>query len=141
MMDDIQRDKLQPEADTDINEIVVSERAQSQDHSVGLTDVLRQMGETYRSNPVLAVRGQAFIKQLHQYIGTQLEARLTKFAKSRGIKIKYEATVLGSTKPKDVDVAVIDPANGPLVIVGVRSDYSARDKSRRLLQRLTADAV
>lgn len=29
------------------------------------------------------------------------------------------------TKPKDVDVVVLDPANGPLVIVGVRSQMSS----------------
>lgn len=109
----------------DTGEIVESERAEVSDEVVGLADVLRQMGNTYRTNPVVAVRGQAFIKYLHRSVGTQLEARLTRFARRRGITVRYEAKILGSTKSKDVDVAVIDPDNGPLVIIGVRSQMSS----------------
>jgi hypothetical protein len=58
-----------------------------------------------------------------------LEARLTRFAVRRGIKVEYEATILGSTKPKDVDVAVTDPQSGPLVLVGVRSQMSSIGKN------------
>jgi len=93
--------------------------------AVGLSDVLREMGDIYRADPDKAVHGQGFIKLLHAYVGTQLEARLTKFARKRGIKVVKEATILGSTKPKDEDVAVIDPENGPLVLVGVRSQMSS----------------
>lgn len=111
------------------DEIVESVAAGSSSDVVALTDVLRRMGDTYRSNPVLAVRGQAFIKYLHEYVGTQLEARLTRFAKRRGIVVRPEAKILGSTKPKDVDVAVIDPDNGPLVLIGVRSQMSSVGKN------------
>ena len=87
------------------------------------------MGQTYRANPTKAVRGQKFIKLLHNYIGSQLEHRLTTFALNRGIRVQYEAKVLGSTKPKNVDVAVIDPENGPLILIGVRSQMSSTGKN------------
>ena len=90
-----------------------------------LQEVLQQMGREYRADPQLAVRSQNFIKHLHKYIGTQLEARLTTFARKRGIEVQYEAKVLGSTKPKNVDVAVVDPENGPFVLIGVRSQMSS----------------
>ena len=118
-------DNVEPE----ISEVIKSERAAKPGKAVGLSEILKQMGETYRSNPVVAVRGQAFIKYLHHYVGSQLEARLTKFAIRRGIKIVYEGTILGSTKPKDVDVAVVDPENGPLILIGVRSQMSSVSKN------------
>ncbi len=122
-------DERVPEAENNADEIVESERAGSPADAVGLSDVLRQMGVLYRSDPTVAVRGQGFIKYLHNYIGTQLEARLTRFAVRRGITIKYEADILGSTKPKDVDVAVLDPYNGPLMLIGVRSQMSSVGKN------------
>jgi hypothetical protein len=122
-------DEQEIEGPSDVDEIVESERAGSPDDAVGLAAVLRQMGETYRSNPEVAVRGQEFIKYLHNYVGTQLEARLTRFARRRKITVRYEATILGSTKPKDVDVAVMDPDNGPLLVVGVRSQMSSVGKN------------
>lgn len=94
-----------------------------------LSEVLRQMGYTYRSDPIVAVRGQEFISYLHGFVGNQLEHRLTKFASGRGITVRYEATILGSTKPKDVDVAVVDPKNGPLVLIGIRSQMSSIGKN------------
>lgn len=122
-------DDQEPEVQNETDEIVESERATSPAEVVGLSDVLRQMGDTYRRDPNLAVRGQAFIKYLHRYVGTQLEARLTRFAVRRNIRVQYEAKILGSTKPKDVDVAVIDPDNGPLILVGVRSQMSSVGKN------------
>lgn len=113
----------------EIDEVVASDRAGSLEDAIGLPKVLRDMGSTYRVNPVVAVRGQEFIKYLHKYVGSQLEARLTKYARRRKIQVKFEATVLGSTKPKDVDVAVIDPENGPLVLIGVRSQMSSVGKN------------
>lgn len=110
-------------------EIVESYAQETAVAPVGLPEVLREMGNTYRANPVVAVRGQAFIKLLHDYVAEQLTARLTKFARRRGIEVRKEAVILGATKPKDVDVAVIDPANGPLVLVGVRSQMSSIGKN------------
>lgn len=120
---------LNNEREPEVDEVVKSERAGSLDEAVGLSDVLRLMGQTYRSDPKRAVRGQEFIKYLHRYVGSQLETRLTRFAIRRRITVQYEATILGSTKPKDVDVAVIDPDNGPIVLIGVRSQMSSISKN------------
>lgn len=90
---------------------------------------LIDMGGLYRADPVKAVRGQGFIKCLHGYLISDLDARLTTYARRRGIHIKAEAKILGSHKPKDVDVAVIDPENGPLMLIGVRSQMSSVGKN------------
>lgn len=110
-------------------QVVTSERAARTAVPVTLSEVLREMGETYRSNPVAAVRGQTFITYLHRYIQTQLQGRLTRFAVQRGIQVRLEPTFLGSTKPKNVDVAVVDPENGPFMIIGVRSQMSSVGKN------------
>lgn len=90
-----------------------------------LEETLSTMHDLYSANRVNAVRGQHFIKTLHGYIADELEARLHPKAKKSGIKIVEEATILGSHKPKDVDVAIIHPQSGPLVLVGVRSQMSS----------------
>lgn len=112
-----------------IDQIVESEASDQAAAPVGLSEVLRRMDEVYRSDSIVAVRNQAFIKQLHSYVGTQLETRLTRFAVRRGIEVRSEATILGSMNPKKVDVAVIDPDNGPLVVIGVRSQMSSVGKN------------
>ncbi|HEU0086242.1 MAG TPA: hypothetical protein VFQ77_01065 [Pseudonocardiaceae bacterium] len=94
-----------------------------------LDDCLVEMHRIYLNDPVAAVRGQAFIKQLHDYLGTELSARLTADARRRGIKVVFEAKILGSHKPKDVDVSIIDPENGPLMMIGVRSQMSSIGKN------------
>ena len=148
MQDENVADNAAAEHDPEIDEVKESERAGSLDDAVGLSDLLTAMGASYRADPVQAVRSQDFIQLLHRYLGTQLEARLTKFAVRRGIKVVYkdevndtdkkgnvkvrkvsEAQILSSTKPKNVDVAVIDPENGPLVIIGVRSQMSSVGKN------------
>jgi hypothetical protein len=83
------------------------------------------MGKDYRADPEKAVRGQGFIRHLHGYLAEALDARLTDWARKRGIYVKKEALIIGSAKPKDLDVAVIDPENGPLLLVGVRSQMSS----------------
>ncbi len=87
------------------------------------------MQEIYRRDPQVAVRGQSFIKTLHSLIAADLRARLTPEAVRQGIEVREEVTVYGSHKPKDVDVGVIDPSNGPLVLVGVRSQMSSIGKN------------
>lgn len=122
-------DENSPTGPSITDEVVSSEAPDSPGSAVGLSQVLSQMGETYRANPVAAVRGQRFIKYLHEYVGSQLATRLTSFARRRGIYVKSEATILGSTKPKDVDVSVVDPQNGPLLLIGVRSQMSSISKN------------
>lgn len=85
---------------------------------------LTQMKATYLQNPMVAVRGQGFINILHDYCVNELI--------NIGVpadKISKEATVLGSHKAKDVDVAVIDEVNGPLIIIGIRSQMSSVGKN------------
>lgn len=90
-----------------------------------LNEVLVEMRDLYAVDPIKAVRGQGFIKLLHGYLASQIGSRLTPVAKRAGVTIEQEATLFGSHKPKDVDVSVIHPINGPLMIVGLRSQMSS----------------
>lgn len=94
-----------------------------------LADTLASMHELYTRDRVNAVRGQHFIKTLHGYIASQLRDRLHPSAVSAGIKVVEEASILGSHKTKDVDVAIVHPSSGPLVLVGVRSQMSSVGKN------------
>lgn len=87
------------------------------------------MKTNFRENPARAVRSQSFIKIFHRHIADELRSRLTPKAKRSGIEIIEEAKVFGSFKSKDVDVAVIHPSNGPLILVGVRSQMSSVGKN------------
>jgi hypothetical protein len=91
--------------------------------------ILLEMHEVYSGDPEAAVRGQAFIKILHRALSVDLKAQLTESSLKRGVTVTEEATVFGSHKPKDVDVSVIDPANGPLMMIGVRSQMSSVAKN------------
>jgi len=71
MPDEITQEEHDPETD----EIKASERAGSLDEAVGVSDLLQEMGASYRADPVLAVRSQDFIQFLHRYIGTATSAR------------------------------------------------------------------
>lgn len=90
-----------------------------------LADTLAHMHELYSEDPVKAVRGQHFIKALHGFIAYELNQRLHPDARKAGVYVKEEAAILGSHKSKDVDVAVMHPTSGPLVLVGVRSQMSS----------------
>lgn len=94
-----------------------------------LDETLTRMHELYSTDRVSAVRGQHFIKTLHGYIADQLEDRLHPDAVKMGIKVIEEAKILGSHKSKDVDVAVVHPQSGPLILVGVRSQMSSVGKN------------
>jgi hypothetical protein len=94
-----------------------------------LSESLRQMDAAYRADPVAAVRNASFIKLLHAYVADAVAARLTPAAKRAGIRVVAEATILGSHKPKDVDLAVVDPLNGPLILIGLRSQMSSVGKN------------
>lgn len=85
---------------------------------------LTVMKRKYLADPTVAVRGQGFINTLHDYCADELE----KIGVPRKIIFK-EPTVFGSHKPKDVDVAAIDKVNGPLIIVGIRSQMSSVGKN------------
>ena len=90
-----------------------------------LATCLLEMHRLYQADPIAAVRGQSFIKTLHHYLAKELATRLHPAAIRRGVRVVEEAHVLGSHKPKDVDVAIVDPISGPLVLIGVRSQMSS----------------
>lgn len=94
-----------------------------------LEDVLADMKARYDDDPVRAVRGQGFIKMLHQHLADALRDRLTDTARRQGIEVKDEVRVFGSHKPKDVDVAVVHPDNGVLMSIGVRSQMASIGKN------------
>lgn len=101
------------------------------DPSSGLTldATLAEMHRQYVTDPVRAVRGQHFIKLLHHHIAVQFDSRLHPDARSAGVYVKEEAAILGSHKSKDVDVAVMHPTSGPLILTGVRSQMSSVGKN------------
>lgn len=122
-------DDTSDEDSISVDEIVESDSEGEPSDAVDLQSVLQEMGEDYRLDPMRAVRSQSFIRLLHTYLVSQLNVRLTRFATRRGISVHTEAKILGSTKPKDVDVVLLDPENGPLVIIGIRSQMSSVGKN------------
>ena len=86
---------------------------------------LKSMDAGFRTDPVKAVRSQSFIRFLHGYLQDDLKSRLSPFGKRKNVEIKLEPKVMGSHRAKDLDVGVIDPVNGPLMLIGVRSQMSS----------------
>lgn len=101
----------------------------SQTRAQNLELTLEKMKERFELDPESAVRSQGFIKMFHSFIADDLRASLTKDALKAGVKVIEEAKVFGSFKSKDVDVSVIHPVNGPLLLVGVRSQMSSVGKN------------
>lgn len=97
--------------------------------AISFDDVWTQINSLYKKDPVHAVRSQELIKTLHHKIAVDLYRRLSSRAKNNGVKVVEEAPIYGSYKKKDVDIAVIDPYNGPLLTVGVRSQMSSVGKN------------
>ena len=90
---------------------------------------LLKMKALFEADPAAAVRSQNFIQTFHRFIASDLESHLTSQAKNAGIQVIQEAKIFGSFKSKDVDVAVIHPINGPLLLIGVRSQMSSVGKN------------
>jgi hypothetical protein len=84
------------------------------------------MKDIYLNAPVASVRNQAFINVLHDYCISELH---TAGIVDGDFQIIKEATIYGSHKPKDVDVAVIENINGPQIIIGIRSQMSSVAKN------------
>ena len=91
-----------------------------------LIDCLASMKEVYLKNPETAVRSQRFINILHDYCVTELN---TVGINEDKFQILKDATIYGSHKPKDVDVAVVENINGPQIIMGIRSQMSSVSKN------------
>lgn len=97
--------------------------------AVSLDATLQHMRATYIEDPDGAVTSGGFIKPLHEYLHAELSRWLTPVAVSRGVKVMNEANVHAYVKTKKVDVALIDPINGPLMLIGVRSQMSSISKN------------
>jgi hypothetical protein len=91
-----------------------------------LYDCLQDMKETYLTNPTSSVRSQKFINKLHDYCIDELKRA---GISEREFTVLKEATLYGSHKPKDVDIAVIENINGPQIIIGIRSQMSSVSKN------------
>lgn len=87
---------------------------------------LQQMKTIYLNAPEVSVRNQSFINVLHDYCISEL--RKVGITDSE-FQIQKEATLFGSHKPKDVDVAVIKNINGPQIVIGIRSQMSSISKN------------
>ena len=94
-----------------------------------LLHTLQRMKEIFEDNPEAAVRSQAFIKEFHHFIAEDLNSFITRRARAAGVKVVEEAAIYGSYKSKNIDVAVVHPTNGPLILVGVRSQMSSVGKN------------
>ncbi len=118
-----------------------------------LINCLTNMKEIYLNDPVASVRGSNFIFPLHQYCIEQLKniidpsvniqyIPLSDMVRSKdiphyprvniatnGLQIMQEATLFGSHKNKDADIVLSHYANGPQIIIGVRSQMSSVAKN------------
>ena len=56
-------------------------------------------------------------------------SQTTGSSRKRQVTVVKEATIYGFHKPNKVDVSVIDPQNGPLVMIGIRSQMSSVAKN------------
>lgn len=108
-----------------VSESLLVAAASSQTAAAKLDACLQSMSLDFIADPMKAVRSQSFIRFLHAYLQDDLTARLSLFGKRRGVSVRLEPKVMGSHRPKDMDVAVIDPVNGPLMLIGVRSQMSS----------------
>jgi hypothetical protein len=92
-------------------------------------DTFHEMKTIYGQGIAAAVRSQRFIRIMHAKLNEQLEARLSSKARFEGVNVRLEAPVHGSFKDKNVDVAVLHPVNGPLILIGVRSQMTSVGKN------------
>lgn len=94
-----------------------------------INQCLADMKTEYDANPTKAVRSQSFIRILHDFLAGELQERLSPWAIRQGISVEEEVELLGSHKPKKADIAILHPTNGPLMILGVRSQMSSVGKN------------
>ena len=91
-----------------------------------LLTVLTTMRADFMANPESAIRSKRFINSLQGYC--EYELNRFDFGKKK-FKIAQEITLFGSHKTKDVDVAVLDTDNGPLIGISVKSQMSSIGKN------------
>ncbi|MGM9635598.1 MAG: hypothetical protein ACI3YE_05530 [Candidatus Avispirillum sp.] len=120
---------------------------------IALSECLDNMKKIYLDDPVTSVRGSNFIFPLHRYCIEQLISiidpcmnvqyiPLDEMVRPRGkphyprttinasgLQIMQEATLFGSHKNKDADIVLSQYANGPQIVIGVRSQMSSVAKN------------
>lgn len=117
-----------------------------------LIDCLAEMKAIYLNDPTASVRSQSFIYCLHRYCIDELydavghnkiqKIDLSDMVTPRGkphypsvridpqrFQLMQEATLFGSHKNKDEDIALTHYANGPQIAIGVRSQMSSVGKN------------
>lgn len=94
-----------------------------------LLTTLGQMKTLIADDPVAAIRSQRFIQQLHDFCAQELDAFI---ADHRRLRVQKECNVFGARFPKDVDIGVLDEVNGPLILLGIRSQMSSVGKNLNL---------
>lgn len=117
-----------------------------------LEECLAAMKATYIDDPIGAVRGSGFIYHLHRYCVDQLYSAIgpekiqkieladmkqptgkphypTVAIDPKRFQLMQEATLFGSHKNKDEDIALTHFANGPQIAIGVRSQMSSVGKN------------
>lgn len=117
-----------------------------------LINVLTAMKQTYLENPVQSVRGSSFIYHLHNYCIQELSSAVKDgqiqiidyddmvlssnkphYPKvqidPRKLQLMPEATLFGSHKNKDEDISLTHYANGPQIVIGIRSQMSSVAKN------------
>ena len=115
-----------------------------------LIDCLSSMKKQYISSPTGSVRGSSFIYHLHEYCVDELAAAISEDypiqiisinemkTRPKGVphtpkvpiephklQLMVEATLFGSHKNKDTDIILSHYANGPQIIIGIRSQMSS----------------
>ncbi len=120
---------------------------------IELTNCLSTMKTIYLDDPVASVRGSNFIFPLHRYCINQLINAINPDMnlqyiplsdmvcprgnphyprvniEANGLQLMQEATLFGSHKNKDADIVLSHYANGPQIIIGVRSQMSSVAKN------------
>jgi len=91
-----------------------------------LIEVLDSMREEFIKDPENSIRSKRFISKMHEYCIYELK-RLG--INEKKVQIKPEPTIFTSHKPKDIDVAVIEEDNGPLIAISVKSQMSSIAKN------------
>ena len=86
--------------------------------------LFKEMGEFYLQDPAYAVRSKKFIGMLEEHLASEITSQLSEYANSQGLKVFNEKKIFQDYKVKNVDIALIDPINGPLITIGVRSQMS-----------------
>jgi N-methylhydantoinase A/oxoprolinase/acetone carboxylase beta subunit len=94
-------------------------------NALGMT--LSEMQALYEKNPQKAIRSQDFIKKLHNYCILELKRA---GISEKKVKILREVEIYGTHKKKKVDVAVVHPTAGPLIVISVRSQMSSINKNK-----------